>query len=175
MCDGLDGALMMCDDGERVESILELVSSSLLSTLNKLEEAQLLKPDGPVKDLELVLSLYFHWWPTYSENLDVEDLLEKVNAYANKAGLKLDKLYNIKETIDEYPESNMNKKERDLVRAGPKEDKFKFKKSWNAYVKRHGSRGIVGGTDYDITKMTKKERIKFSFDGQDPMDRVIEG
>ncbi|EON68928.1 hypothetical protein W97_08186 [Coniosporium apollinis CBS 100218] len=168
------------EDGERVNEILNVIGLALLSTLNKLEAASLLKPDGPVKDLELVLCLMLDFCSGY--DVDFEDVVwpHQVVAYANKAGLKLDKLHNMRKDLERYSEDKLDKKKKDLVYSAPKEDKFEFNKKWKAYVSKYGiKRGgkkTVGGEQYDITKMRKAERIKHSFDKEDPMDKmVIEG
>jgi hypothetical protein len=42
----------------------------------------------------------------------------------------------------------------------------------NDYGTKKGAKITVGGTQYDITKMSKKERKQHSFDGKDPMDEM---
>lgn len=157
------------DDYERVEDILELVGLVLLTTLNNLAIDGLLRSDGPVKDLELVISLFLHWIASYIEDKDIS-WPHQVIVYANLAHLKLDKLHNMQAILDQFPEDEIPKRLIKNVNAPPKLDKFGFKRKWGLYVGQYGLFRRVGGQGFDITKMPVKERKKYHFDGKDPLE-----
>lgn len=53
-------------------------------------------------------------------------------------------------------------------------DPWGWAKNLKKYKSQHAVGGKIGGRKYDITKMTRKERAKHSFNGEDPLKDIPE-
>jgi hypothetical protein len=51
-------------------------------------------------------------------------------------------------------------------------DPWSWKTELQAYKNHYAIRGKIGGTSYDITRMTRKERADHAYDGVDPLKDV---
>lgn len=51
-------------------------------------------------------------------------------------------------------------------------DPFGWAKTFKAYKKEYGPR--IGGTKFDITRMSRAERAEYAFDKEDPLKDVSE-
>lgn len=106
-----------------------------MATLNVLEQHSLLKPDSSIPNIPLMLSLIYHWIHTFSapmESLTATrqgDWPNMIVAYAEKTGIEIKGLYNIKKLLEEvraYGTSELNDEDKNNVLSPPKADKFKF-------------------------------------------------
>lgn len=126
---------LVLDDGERVSNTLCGMGMAILATLNVLEQHSLLKPESPIPNIPLMLSLVFHWVHNFSSGMDDTaatrqgDWPNMIVAYAEKTGIEIKGLYNIKELLEKvgaYGTSELNDEDKNNVLSPPKPDKFKF-------------------------------------------------
>lgn len=79
-----------CEDGERVQRTANLIGRSLVTALNALHIAGLLKADSEIKDIGLILSLYLAWSSDFADfGLDDFEWRKEAVAYARTAGIDL--------------------------------------------------------------------------------------
>jgi hypothetical protein len=144
LCHGEFTAWYMIDDSQRVADTMHVIGYALLVALNHLERDGLLKPGSPVKNLPLVLSLFFHWakyspYFDYVENSSwdgAEVWLDMAALYARKHNIDIEGegVYNIKEMTmkepynDPYMACTLNKdQEKWVLNEKYRPDKFRFK------------------------------------------------
>ncbi|KAH6653074.1 hypothetical protein BKA67DRAFT_568491 [Truncatella angustata] len=166
------GPWLGAEDGERVQATCNLIGRSILATLNELDLAGLLKADSSIKDLSLIISLYIYW----SDDLgdmgieESEDLKWRVEllAYAKKAKLDLEAagVYGIGEKIESLEEEY---DEIAPLAGAAKADRWGWKQAFSAHAKDYGKGGKLGGENFNIMRMSKKERKEYNFDGKDPL------
>jgi hypothetical protein len=131
----------LIDDSTRVADTMHLVGLALPAALNRLEHDGLLRPGSPVKNLALVLSMFFHWAQDspYSNLLrcassDGADAWLGVAAlYARKHNIDIEGegVYNIREMTMkapyDCPAGNIDIRQERLVNAKYRADKFRFR------------------------------------------------
>ncbi len=155
--------ILGCEHGEKTMDLAELVGSALLTTLASLDKAGELKADSTFMDLTLVMTEYLEWSRDI-EDYDVE-WPEYLAAYFKKAKLDASRgVGGIAKLIYELEDDNCE------VKDPSGKDLWGWKKALTKYKKSHGAK--IGGTRYDITKMSRKERADASFDGIDPLKGV---
>ncbi|KAF2462897.1 uncharacterized protein BDR25DRAFT_347554 [Lindgomyces ingoldianus] len=174
--DGVDGGMdfIHTDDGDRAQALNELVGCALLTALATIESAGELKPDSMFLDLPIVISSFLEWSDDL-EKYGIEDdaIFWRSHAveYFTKAVLDPSRgvfgteklLEKLKEAQDGYEEDTTGRSER---------DPWAWGKKLRRYKKSYGPR--IGGSSYDITKMTREERAKYAFDGKDPLKNISE-
>ncbi|KAI1871409.1 uncharacterized protein JN550_004403 [Neoarthrinium moseri] len=168
---------MGLDDGERVQETVRLIGLSFLATLNEIDKASLLKKDSTIKDLGLVMSLYLQWSNGLGDyGIDGEENIgwrKDVVAYAKKARVDLEAngCFGIGKVVKLLDE------EHDGIEPLPgaaKADRWGWKKTLTAYTKSYGKRGKIGGEQFNIMKMSRKERASHAFDKKDPLAQFSE-
>lgn len=78
-------------DAKKFETTVGLIGRALVSVLNEIDRAKMLKGDVDIKDLGLVVSFYISWadsLKSHGQNFEVPFRKEAV-AYAKKAGVDL--------------------------------------------------------------------------------------
>lgn len=88
----------MIDDGDRVGATLEMIGRMALSTLHVLEKHDLLKPDSPIVNIGLVISLYHQFIGSFEDAMSLTEFTEWPNAltaYAEKHGIVIAGVYGI--------------------------------------------------------------------------------
>ncbi|KAF2175498.1 hypothetical protein K469DRAFT_756227 [Zopfia rhizophila CBS 207.26] len=133
-----------------------------------------LNPDSKFLDLPIIISSFLEWSDDL-EKYGIEDdaIFWRSHAveYFTKAALDPSKgvfgtdklLEKLKEAEDGYEEDTTGRSER---------DPWAWGKKLRRYKKSFGLR--IGGSSYDITKMTRKERAKYAFDGKDLLKDISE-
>lgn len=150
------------DHGKRVYETLQIVGLTVLSTLNMLEQADLLKNDSVILNIPLVLSLFLGFLGDFADAMSFrgkdQDWPNAITAYAEKHNIKIKGKYGI--TGKHYPSKNVA-----LVRMAASADKWKFKQRYRKFSADYGN----GGVEFDITEMSEAERKAKAFDNEDPL------
>lgn len=170
----------MIDDGARVSSALALIGVAVLTALHKLEKLRLLKSGSEIKNIPLILSLYLklatdqadaidyaYELPISIENWDLWP--EYVVAYAEHHSIELSDETGVKGTTERKEKFNGFEYD-DLPGKKNQIDRWGYKSAHKEFVEQYGHGRVIGGDQYLIPKMSKKERIKASYvDGKDPL------
>lgn len=160
-----------------------------LTALNELDRAGLLKADSPIQDIGLVIGIFAIW----AKNLEVDyefegaSWVKDIVAYAARADIDLRQmpLHSIGKVLDGLAEEN---EEPLAALDGPaKADRWGWKKSVGPSLSTIPPRLVtnlmmqlkelgpqIGGRHYDITQMSRKQRIQYSLDGVDPLAEFSE-
>ena len=119
----------MLEDGERVSSTLMVIGSALLTTLNMLEQANLLKVGSSIPNIPTILSMYFEWIPNFGDAIsscDSEDWPQQIVAYAEKHDIEIKGLYNVTENLEGFGTESLDEDTLDKVNSPPAPDKFGY-------------------------------------------------
>jgi hypothetical protein len=145
---------------------------ALLRALAALDHAEEMKPDTEFLDVSTVITSFLKWSSDLPE-CDIEDeaveWCEHAAAYLKKSKLEASKGVTGTEKLLEDIEASDEKK---LPKKSVK-DPWGWAKRLKEYKSLYGNPKI-GGTQYDITKMTRKERARYAFDNEDPLQDVSE-
>ncbi|OTB09545.1 hypothetical protein M426DRAFT_316097 [Hypoxylon sp. CI-4A] len=155
-------------DPKKLETTTGLVGRALVSGLNELDRARLLKADSEIKDLGLVLTFYLHWADSL-KNIDGIELpfCKEVVAYAKKAGI------DFKEAGCYGAEEKVKALEKDIGRikplsGSPKADRWEWKRKFRKFARDYK----IGGEKYNILKMSRSQRASYAHDKKDPLADV---
>ncbi|PVH69177.1 hypothetical protein DL98DRAFT_598877 [Cadophora sp. DSE1049] len=161
----------MIDDSMRVSDTLQIVGLAILSTLNILEQADLLKNDSIIPNIPLILSLFLGFLGDFVNAMSLrdedQDWPNAITAYAEKHNIEIKGKYGV--TKKYYPAHSLSSKKLALVRAVASTDKWKFKQRYRVFSATYGN----GGVEFDITKMSRAERRAKAFDHKDPLDEML--
>ncbi|KAF2496641.1 hypothetical protein BU16DRAFT_525798 [Lophium mytilinum] len=171
------------DDGDRFCATVDTIGRALLTALNALERADLLKPDSKVKNLPMVLSMFL----SIADDLDGVGALENdmlgadndrtwlhaVVAYAqaHDIDLKGKGIYGTAEAVYKFDGMDME----DFKKAGP--DRWGFKTVFKTFTAHWAApsgpkKKTLGGESFDIIKKSAAYRKKHAFDRKDPLDMM---
>jgi hypothetical protein len=117
------------DDGERVGDTLFTIGVLVLSTLNRLEQANLLIVNSPIPNIPVILSTFFEWLPNFSDAMSGEEdqvWPNQIVAYAQKYEIEIKGLYNVEEGLEEYGVDDLDDEQLERVNSPAKADKFGF-------------------------------------------------
>jgi hypothetical protein len=160
------------ESGDKVQALTQLMGFALLRALSALDHAGEMKADTAFIDLPIVITAYLEWSPDLSQySLEDEaiDWRPHAAAYFKKAKFEANKgIAGTAKLIDEAKASDEGKLPKKTVK-----DPWGWAKRLREYKAEHGSPKI-GGTHYDITKMTRKQRANYAFDKKDPLQDVSE-
>ena len=172
----------MSDDPEHNAKIVTLQGTALLSTIDVLLEQGLFNQDSSIKNLGLVLSLYIKFTAIHGDEIcrDGEhDWRKQVLRMADEHGVEVKGPYGVEEIIqgirDEMEEDEIETY-MELEKRGkhslslpqfffntrilrPRDKKLTHSLQFNSFSRQQG--GQVGGSEYDITKMSEQQRKKF--------------
>jgi hypothetical protein len=136
--------------------------AELIMNMNKL------KPDTEFIDVPTVITFYLEWssdLPGYG--IEEIEWREHAAAYFKKGNLDASKgVAGTVKLLEEIEASEVGKLRKKTVK-----DPWVWAKRLKEYNNQHGTPKI-GGTKYDITKMTRKERAEHAFDGKNPLADV---
>ncbi|KAF1968411.1 hypothetical protein BU23DRAFT_558647 [Bimuria novae-zelandiae CBS 107.79] len=153
---------MMNDDGDRVVEISALVGIALLTALAMVETSGELKTDSKFLDLGIVITSFLRWAEDH-EDAGIEDdavaWREHAVAYYERSGLGVEK--GVSGTAE------LLKKFRDTSPPAPKERQDPW--GWTAKLKMYDARHEMGGTNFDLTKWSRRQRAQYAFDKKDPL------
>jgi hypothetical protein len=157
----------VADDSDKVVALSGLMGYALLRGLAALDHANEIKTDTAFLDLPLVITYFLEWSAQLPES-DIEgeavEWRPHAAAYFNKAGFEPEKgLPGTKELIEKAEPSDTSK-----LPAKKEKDPWGWNKRFKEYKSLHGTPKI-GGTNYDITKMTREQRASYAFDEKDPL------
>lgn len=159
------------EDGEKVKDLTGLMGSALLRALAALDSAEEINPESAFIDIPIVISSFLEWSSDLSDYGIEDDATAwrpHAAAYLKKGGFDLDKgvhgTAQLLEDAEPSDESKLPKK--------TEKDPWKWAKRLKDYKSAHGPK--IGGTKYDITKMSRKEKTSHAFDGKDPLKDVAE-
>jgi hypothetical protein len=159
------------DDGEKVQALCGLMGCALLRALAAIDHADELKADTAFVDIPIVVTSFLEWsadMPDYGIDGDAIAWRSHAASYHQKAKFEANKgIANTKKLVEEAEPSGESK----LPKKTDK-DPWKWARKLKDYKTVHGPK--IGGTKYDITKMTRKERAKHAYDGKDPLADVAE-
>ncbi|KAI1078066.1 hypothetical protein F5B20DRAFT_582593 [Whalleya microplaca] len=160
------GPWMMMDDGERLETTVELIGQALVTVLNELDQAQMLKADSDIKDLGLVIACYLQWIETLNDLGCESDFRKEAIGYAKKAGIDLKDAgcYGMEQVLGEFGNTKP-------LAGNAKADRWNWKKSFKKFAKDNE---IGGKEKYNILKMSRRERASHAFDKKDPLAGIPE-
>ncbi|KAH7090730.1 hypothetical protein FB567DRAFT_626667 [Paraphoma chrysanthemicola] len=159
------------EDGEKVSALAELMGFTFVRALAALDHAGELKTDTAFLDIPIVITSFLEWsddLPSYGIEGDALDWRSHAAAYFQK--VKFDNEKGIATTAKLIEEAEPSD-ESDLTKKSGK-DPWKWSKRLKEYKSNHGPK--IGGTKYDITKMSRKERASHAFDGKDPLADIPE-
>lgn len=166
----LANPVTVIDDGKRVYETLQTVGLAILSTLNMLEQADLLKNDSIIPNIPLILSLFLGFLGDFANDMSLrgedQDWPNAITAYAEKHEIKIKGKYGV--TGKHYRANRLSTKKIALVGKAASVDKWNFKQRYREFSAAYGN----GGVEFDITKMSKAERRAKAFDNKDPLDEM---
>lgn len=155
------------DDGMRVYETLQIVGLAILSTLNILEQGDLLNNDSVIPNIPLILSLFLGFPGDFGDAMSLgdedQDWPNAITAYAAKHDTNIKGKYGV--TGENYPADELSAKKIALVEKAASVDKWDFKRRYKKFSATYGN----GGVEFDITKMSKAERKAKAFDKKDPL------
>ncbi|KAF1917120.1 hypothetical protein BDU57DRAFT_548681 [Ampelomyces quisqualis] len=160
------------EDGEKVGALCDLMGTALLRALAALDHADEIKADTSFIDIPLVISSFLEWsndLPAYGIEDENVAWRPHAAAYFTKGKFTTDKAVpGTTELVQDAEPTAQNELPKKTVK-----DPWKWSKRLKDYKSHHGSPGI-GGSKYDITKMSRKERAAHAFDGKDPLKDIPE-
>lgn len=175
--------LIGIEDGDKVGALCRLMGCALLTALDALERAGQLKKDSDFLDLPLVITSFLHWavhLPRYGIEGDDVEWVSKAVDYFQKAELNPKKGMTDSDTLiqkciegfkdEEEDDDNEDEEIGNGEGPNPKkssEDPWGWSHSLKVYKKEN--EGVFATKQYDITRMSKKERAASSFNGRDPL------
>ncbi|KAF2268149.1 hypothetical protein CC78DRAFT_613362 [Lojkania enalia] len=184
--DGGGDAFIQNEDGDKVRAQTGLVGCALLTALDALERAGELKPDSKFLDLPLVISIFLEWAHNLDDyGIDGDNASWRSDAvdYFKKAKFDPEKGVSVTaKRLHDLDRANQEEEEEEddddddepgdssAAHRGSKKDPWGWKAHLKDFKRMHTVK--MGGTQYDITKMSKKERARYAFDGKDPLADV---
>lgn len=119
------------NDKKRLEATISLIGRALLTALNELDRAKILRTDSDIKDLGLVITFYLYWadeHPRLREHGIELPFKKEAIAYAKKAGIDLKEAgcYGTDEKV-RVLEGKRGKPIKPL-QGSPKSDRWEWKK-----------------------------------------------
>ncbi|RMZ73352.1 SAP domain-containing isoform 2 [Pyrenophora seminiperda CCB06] len=178
------GPWFMMADSQRLEDTVAMIGIAILATLNALDRAKLLMEHSPVKDLGLVLALLGDFIcecldqtmtiPYLSSNDREVCWPYKIVSYAKASGIEIKGVHDIEKKFvkrfDNEDEAN-HWKRKECV------DRWGWGTKWRILCKEYGVRRSIlhhgpplGGKFFDITCCPAADRMKYHFEGKDPLD-----
>ena len=159
------------ENGEKTEAVIGLVGWALIRGLAALDFADHLNPETDFFDIPIVITSLLEFskdLPDYGIEGEAVSWRPHAVSYFKKG-----KFMNHMGTFstEALLESAKGGTAAELAKKGDK-DPWGWRKLLGAYKKKHGTgRGgaSIGGTKYDITKMSRKERASYAFDKKDPL------
>ncbi|KAF2670535.1 hypothetical protein BT63DRAFT_240737 [Microthyrium microscopicum] len=154
------------DDGDRVAKSAIMLASALLAALGVLKQEDLLKPASPIPNISLVVAMFFRWITDF-ENIDEDEpAIAMIIALMKEQGLEIAGLHDV-EFMSKFDEE-IDDDEMERVKSNKKaRDPFGFLDKYKLYVEGYGTPKI-GGSKFDLTKLSKAERKEAHFDKKDP-------
>lgn len=153
--------------------MIGLIGYALLRGLAALDSADELKPDTDFLDVPIVITSLLEFsdgLPDYGIEGDAVKWRPHAAAYFKKGKFSNEKGISNTEKILESAKGGSEAK---LAKKTDK-DPWGWNKMLTAYKRKHGKGSKIGGTNYDITKMTRKQRASHAFDKKDPLADVSE-
>jgi hypothetical protein len=142
------------------------MGTTLLRALAALHHADEINASISFIEIPLVISSFLEWSSDLEDyGVDEEYLSWRAHppAYFKKGKFGTDKTaLGAAELVEEAESST----EDELPKKSDK-DPWKWAEKLKEYKSQHGTPGIRG-TKYNITKMSRAERMKHAFDGEDP-------
>jgi hypothetical protein len=158
------------EDGDKVQALTRIVGYALLRALAALDHVDEIKADTEFLDLPLVITYFLEWsanLPDYGIKDEAVKWRPYAAAYFNKAGSNPGRgVPGTKKLIEKAEPSDASE-----LPAKEEKDPWGWAKLFREYKKDHGTPKI-GGTYYDITKMSREERARHAYDGKDPLADV---
>jgi hypothetical protein len=143
---------------------------ALLRALAALDHAEEMKPDTEFVDVPIVITSYLQWpsdLPVYGIEDEAVAWCAHAAAYFKKAKFEASKgVTGTKKLLEDIKASDEGKLPKKIVK-----DPWGWTKRLKEYKSQHG-RPRIGGTHYDITRMTRRERAQHAFDKKDPLQDV---
>ena len=168
-----------------------MIGVAVLTALNKLEAADLLKQGSSIKNISLILSMYLmiadhykdamsNWFSDRVRIKDWNRWPDRIVAYAHHHNIKLSDETGIKNTDKLVQNFGGAKYDKFPPKRKSGEDRWAYKKAHKDFADEYGHpktigrQIVIGGNTFDITKMPKEVRIKKSYlgDGKDPLDEM---
>ncbi|KAF5011079.1 hypothetical protein FDECE_2818 [Fusarium decemcellulare] len=160
----------MCDDSERCNKLIELVGFLSMTVIDALKKQDAFKPDSEIRNLGLVFAMLIKWGWEQITDYEFDDesgsWIYKVVDLAEEAGITLAGPTNFEDELNKMLEERARK-----AKAMKKWNNVNWANRSKTYATRYcGSGGgrskhVLGGSQYDITKMSAAERKKHSLGG----------
>ncbi|KAF2839915.1 hypothetical protein M501DRAFT_1015999 [Patellaria atrata CBS 101060] len=173
--DELNGVWAHIDDGEGVSETAGIICLAILAMLNPLEKEKLV---DAVPNVGVILAIYTEFLTGHADSLscartkDVEQYPAMIHKLADKLNIKITGPYDFTPELGFSKVADLKQAQLKLIEKPAAKDKFNFVKHWNEFARQRIGGFKIGPSNYDITKMTKKERIEASFDGKDPLEKM---
>lgn len=153
------------DDGERTEETFGVIGCMLLTVLDFIEREKELKADSKFHDLGLIMTLFIKSAIAPAE-IPLEAGLEwreAVVAYSKLAKIDLAKV-----GVDGMAEPLKEFTKVPALKSKETADRWSWKKMFKNLDKEYK----IGGNQFDIVAMSRKERAEHAFDKKDPLGDV---
>ncbi|KAH7150435.1 hypothetical protein B0J13DRAFT_550160 [Dactylonectria estremocensis] len=155
----------MSDDSDKAHATIEMVGHLVISVLNSLKKEGLLTANSSIPNIGLVLAIFVKWVSTLHSICSWDDSTSWVHVVlemAEDAQIKLSgppgyasSLKRVQEQVDESNDDEMWK--------GSFKDAMKTFEGDHASSASARAKPKLGGTHYDITKMSAAERKESSY------------
>ncbi|KAJ8109846.1 hypothetical protein OPT61_g7160 [Boeremia exigua] len=168
------GPLINNEYGEKTQALIGLVGHALLRCLAALDFAKQLKPDTDFLDIPITITSLLHFTDGLSDyGIEADEWRPHAAAYFEKGKFAHEKgMFNSAEILKKATGGSVEK----LAKKTDK-DPWGWNKMLKGYKREHGTGaggGKIGGTEYDITRMSRKKRASYADDGKDPLADVSE-
>jgi len=144
----------MADCGERVEKLIEVMSSMITETFRILAEENLFTPTSPILNITLVAAMALHWSPP-----DDSPWVPGLKKFLHQ--------HNIIPSLGppDLLEKMGEKGDRDFLEGWEKEEEMESV-DMKALLKEYEKEcpHSIGGNRYDLRKMSTREKAKYSLD-----------
>lgn len=154
-----------------MSSLFGLMGSALIRALAALDHAEEIRPDTTFLDVPLVIASFLYW----SSDLAVFGIEGDATAWRPHAAAYFKKgKFGKSKGITDTAKLLEKAKASDENKLAKKDDKdpWGWAKRLKGYKSNYGPK--IGGTKYDITKMSRKERASHACDGKDPLKDIPE-
>jgi len=166
-----EGAFINNEDGEKVCHMTEMLGFTLLRALEELSRADELKSGSAFPDIPIMITMLLEWshdLHNYGIKDNAVEWRPHAIAYFKKGKFDVSmgtartaRLLQGEEDQEPDDESKLPKKDE--------KDPWCWAARLKKYKKLRGHGGRIGGTQYDITKMSRRERASHAFDNKDPL------
>ncbi|KAF2670529.1 hypothetical protein BT63DRAFT_424458 [Microthyrium microscopicum] len=170
----------MIDAGDQVQECATCLAYTFFAAIGVLKQENLLKPDSPIPNISLVVAMLLRWFSIgLPDHVEVSKKIPRTIVHLMKENnVPISGLHDMSFMVcfNGPLDGFLKKVVKNFHELDDLNDPFAYLTEHREYVANYGTPKI-GGSRYDITRMTKKERKQHSFSTppEDPMAKIPKG